>query len=184
MELLKLFGAFAKIGSITFGGGIAMLPILQREIVDKLDWATEEELLDYYALAQCTPGIIAVNTATFIGYKRKGILGGIVATLGVIFPSIVIITLIAAFISNFLEYEVVQYALNGIRVCVCVLIFDAVLKLLKKSVIDIPSAIIFMAAFLVTFFTSLPIVAVVIAAGIAGLSVKTVKRKMKNKEGI
>lgn len=184
MELLKLFGAFAKIGSITFGGGIAMLPILQREIVDKLDWATEEELLDYYALAQCTPGIIAVNTATFIGYKRKGILGGIVATLGVIFPSIVIITLIAAFISNFLEYEVVQYALNGIRVCVCVLIFDAVLKLLKKSVIDIPSAIIFMVAFLVTFFTSLPIVAVVIAAGIAGLSVKTVKRKMKNKEGI
>ena len=182
MELLKLFGVFAKIGSITFGGGLAMLPILQREIVDKNGWATEEELLDYYALAQCTPGIIAVNTATFIGYKRQGVLGGIVATLGVIFPSIVIITIIATFVRNFLDYEVVQYALNGIRVCVCVLILDAVLKLLKKSVIDIPSAIIFLAAFLVTFFTSFPIIAVVIIAGAMGLSINAMKRKMKNKE--
>lgn len=182
MELLNLFWVFAKIGAITFGGGLAMLPILQREIVDKRDWATEEELLDYYAIGQCTPGIIAVNTATFIGYKRKGILGGIVATLGVIFPSIVIITIIAAFISNFLEYEIVNYAFNGIRICVCVLIFDAVLKLWKKAVIDIPTAIIFLAAFLLSSFTSFPVIGVVIGAGAAGLCVNTIKRKIKNKE--
>lgn len=182
MELLNLFWVFAKIGAVTFGGGLAMLPILQREIVDKRNWATEEELLDYYAIGQCTPGIIAVNTATFIGYKRKGILGGIMATLGVIFPSIVIITIIAAFVQNFLEYEFVNYAFNGIRVCVCVLIFDAVLKLWKKAVIDMPSAFIFLAAFLVSFLTNLPIIGVVIGAGAAGLCVNIIRRKIKNKE--
>lgn len=182
MELLNLFWVFAKIGAVTFGGGLAMLPILQREIVDKRNWATEEELLDYYAIGQCTPGIIAVNTATFIGYKRKGILGGIMATLGVIFPSIVIITIIAAFVQNFLEYEFVTYAFNGIRVCVCVLIFDAVLKLWKKAVIDMPSAFIFLAAFLVSLLTSLPIIGVVIGAGAAGLCVSIIRRKIKNKE--
>lgn len=182
MELLKLFLTFAKIGSITFGGGLAMLPILQREIVDKNGWATEEELLDYYAIGQCTPGIIAVNTATFIGYKRKGILGGIMATLGVIFPSIVIITIIAACINNFLDYEVVTYAFNGIRVCVCVLILDAVLKLLKKAVIDIPSAVIFAVAFIVTFFTNFSIIGVVLLAAGAGLCVNIIKRKIKNGE--
>lgn len=183
MEFLTLFLMFAKIGAVTFGGGLAMLPILQREIVDKRGWATEEELLDYYAIGQCTPGIIAVNTATFIGYKRKGVLGGIGATLGVIFPSIVIISIIAAFIQNFLEYEVVKYAFAGIRVCVAVLIADAVLKLWKKSVIDIPTAVIFVAAFAIANFTSFPIVAVVIAAGVAGVSVKTVKKQIEKKKG-
>ena len=182
MELLKLFLSFAKIGSITFGGGLAMLPILQREIVDKQGWATEEELLDYYALGQCTPGIIAVNTATFIGYKQRGILGGIFATLGVIFPSIVIITIIAAFINNFLEYEIVNYAFNGIRVCVCVLILDAVLKLWKKAIVDIPSAIIFLGAFLISMFTAFPIIGIVILAGCAGLCVNIIKRRIKDKE--
>ncbi len=182
MELLSLFFMFAKIGAVTFGGGLAMLPILQREIVEKKGWATEAELLDYYAMGQCTPGIIAVNTATFIGYKRKGVLGGIAATLGVIFPSVVIITIIAAFIQNFLEYEVVNYAFNGIRVCVCVLIFDAVVMLFKKAVIDIPTMVIFLLAFLVSAFTSFPIVGVVILAGAAGLSVNIIKRKIGKKE--
>lgn len=99
-EYLKLFFTFAKIGCFTFGGGYAMLPLLQREIVEKNSWAEEEELMDYFAIGQCTPGIIAVNTATFIGYKRKGIIGGIFATLGLIFPSLVIITIIAAFIRS------------------------------------------------------------------------------------
>lgn len=181
MELLTLFWVFAKIGAITFGGGLAMLPILQREIVDKKNWATEEELLDYYAIGQCTPGIIAVNTATFIGYKRKGVIGGIVATLGIIFPSIVIITVIAAFIQNFLEYQFVTYAFNGIRVCVCALIVDAVIKLWKKAVIDIPSALVFLAAFAVSVFTSFPIVGIVIAAGAAGVCIKLIKRRIAKK---
>lgn len=181
MELLELFWIFAKIGAVTFGGGLAMLPILQRELVDKRGWATEEELLDYYAIGQCTPGIIAVNTATFIGNKRRGVLGGIFATLGVIFPSIVIISIISAFIQNFLEYEVVEYAFSGIRVCVCVLIFDSVIKLWKKAVIDIPTAVIFVAALLLSLFTSFPIVGIVVAAGAAGALTNLVKRKISKK---
>ena len=114
-----------------------MLPILQRELVDNRGWATEEELADYYAIGQCTPGIIAVNTATFIGAKRKGIIGGIVATIGVVFPSMIIISIIAAFLQNFADYPVVIHAFAGIRVCVCVLILNAIIKLWKKAVIDL-----------------------------------------------
>ena len=121
-ELIQLFTVFARIGAVTFGGGYAMLPILQAEVVEKYHWASEEELADYYAVGQCTPGVIAVNTATFIGMKRKGVPGGIIATLGVVFPSLVIITVIAACLSNFAQLQVVKDAFAGIRVCVCVLI--------------------------------------------------------------
>ena len=123
-ELFDLFWTFAKIGSITFGGGYAMLPIIQREIVEKKKWATEEEVMDYYAVGQCTPGVIAVNTATFIGYKLRGIFGGIFATLGVVFPSLVIIMVIAAFLKNFAEFEIVKHAFGGIRVAVVALIIS------------------------------------------------------------
>ena len=109
-ELFNLFFAFAKVGVLTFGGGYAMLPILQREIVEKNNWASDEELMDYYAIGQCTPGVIAVNTATFIGQKNKGIMGGIMATLGVVTPSLIIITAIAAFISNFADLAIVKNA--------------------------------------------------------------------------
>ena len=112
----ELFLAFARVGVMTFGGGYAMIPILEREIVDKHGWATEEELMDYYAVGQCTPGIIAVNTATFIGYKLLGAPGGIVATLGVIFPSVVIITVIAGVLKTFAEVPAVKSAFAGIRV--------------------------------------------------------------------
>ena len=113
-ELMDLFLTFAKIGGFTFGGGYAMLPILQREVVEKKGWATEEELMDYYAIGQCTPGVIAVNTATFIGYKFKGITGGIIATLGCVFPSLVIIAIIAACLQTFAQFAVVQFALSGV----------------------------------------------------------------------
>lgn len=178
--LWEMFFTFARIGGLTFGGGYAMLPMLQREVVEKHHWATEEELADYYAIGQCTPGVIAVNTATFIGYRQEGIIGGIFATLGVISPSLVIITVIAACLSNFAELKVVQYAFEGIRVCVCVLIFNAVQKLWKKSVIDQPTTAIFLLVFLVSaglsvgqsfypdLFSVSPIVYVVIA-GVAGV---------------
>ena len=143
-EYLDLFGTFAKVGVMTFGGGMAMLPILEREIVQNRKWATEEELVDYFAIGQCTPGIIAVNTATFIGQKHRGGLGGIVATLGVVFPSLVIISILAGLITNFSHLAWVQNAFAGIQVCVCVLIFNAVLKLLKKSVVDKRTAAIFL----------------------------------------
>ena len=129
---LDLFLTFAKIGVCTFGGGYAMLPILQREVVEK-GWATEEELTDYFAIGQCTPGIIAVNTATFIGHKYKGIWGGILATLGVVFPSLIIITIIAAFLKNFAEYPVVAHALAGINAAVVALIAASVFKLGKST---------------------------------------------------
>ncbi len=125
---------FFKMGSFTFGGGYAMLPIIQEEIVNKRKWATDQEVLDYYAIGQSTPGIIAVNTATFIGYNQRGLIGGIVATLGIVSPSIVIITIIAMFFKNFQDYVLVQHALGGIRVVVAALILNAVLKMYRDSV--------------------------------------------------
>ena len=130
---LDLFLTFAKVGVCTFGGGYAMLPILQREVVEKKGWATDEELTDYFAVGQCTPGIIAVNTATFIGYKYRGIPGGVLATLGVVFPSLIIITAIAAFLSNFADIPVVRHALAGINAAVVALIASSVMKLGKST---------------------------------------------------
>ena len=164
-QLWDLFLAFARVGVMTFGGGYAMIPILEREIVDRHGWATEEELMDYYAVGQCTPGVIAVNTATFIGYKVAGTVGGIVATLGVVFPSVVIITVIAGILTNFADVPAVKSAFAGIRVCVCVLIFNAVLKLWKKAVVDKITLVLFLGVFLLSvFFDISPIVFVVFCA--------------------
>ncbi len=145
MLLLDLFLTFAKIGGMTFGGGYAMLPILQREIVEKKKWATGDQLADYYAVGQCTPGIIAVNTATFVGSNQGGIPGGIVATLGVVFPSVLIILAIAAFLSGFMHLEAVAHAFNGVRAGVVALILVSVIKLFKGAVKDWPTRIIYMA---------------------------------------
>ena len=169
---LDLFLTFAKIGGGTFGGGMAMLPILQREIVEKKQWATDEELTDYYAIGQCTPGIIAVNTATFIGYKYKGIWGGICATLGVVFPSLVIISLLAGVIEAFSHILWVQHAFGGIRICVCVLILNSVVKLYKKAVVDKITFLIFLVVALGAFLTDISPVVFVILAAIIGIAVK------------
>ena len=142
---LELFWTFAKIGACTFGGGYAMLPILQRELVEKRGWATEEQLSDYFAIGQCTPGIIAVNTATFVGHKYRGVSGGVVATLGLVFPSLIIITLIAAFLSSFADSPLVQHALGGINACVVALIAVSVLKLGKSTLKNAPAVCIFLA---------------------------------------
>ena len=146
-----------------------MFPILQREMVEKRQWVSDEELMDYYAIGQCTPGIIAVNTATFVGQKRKGIVGGIVATLGVVFPSLVIITIIAAFIQNFADLAVVKNAFAGIRVCVCVLILNAVIKLLKSSVIDKATLVIYVVVAVGSILTSLSPIVFVLLAAVAGI---------------
>ncbi len=172
MIYLELFIAFAKIGVLTFGGGYAMLPIIQREIVEKKKWVTEAEVMDYYAIGQCTPGVIAVNTATFTGRHIAGNLGGICATAGVVFPSIVIITFIAALIRGFAYFKPVQDALAGIRVCVCVLIFNAVVKMWKKAVVDRVTLILYALILAASvFWHASPILMVVIAAA-AGLIVK------------
>ena len=171
-ELWTMFWACARIGGLTFGGGYAMLPMLQKEVVEKHGWATEEELMDYYAIGQCTPGVIAVNTATFVGQKTRGLAGAVFATLGVVFPSVVIITLIAAFLSNFAHLAVVQNAFAGVRVCVCVLIFNAVVKLWKKSVVDKAALVIFLVVFSGSCLLDLSPVIWVLLAGVAGLLIK------------
>lgn len=172
-ELWDLFFTFAKIGTFTFGGGLAMLSLLQREIVENKNWATDEELLDYYAIGQCTPGIIAVNTATFVGVKRRGALGGIVATLGMITPSIIIITAIAAFLNMFLEYEIVGHILSGIRAAVAVLIINAVITLSKKAFVDKITVGIAIVTFVLScIFTSLSPILVVICASLLGIAIK------------
>ena len=168
-ELADLFLTFARIGGFTFGGGYAMLPMLQKEVVEARHWATEDELMDYYAIGQCTPGIIAVNTATFIGYKQRGILGGIDATLGVIAPSMVIITVIAAFIKGFADIPAVAHAFAGIRACVCVLIFNAVVRLGKKSLISKTAVAIFCVILALSLFTDLSPALLVILAGLFGV---------------
>ncbi|MBP3485523.1 MAG: chromate transporter [Oscillospiraceae bacterium] len=176
-ELWVLFWSFAKMGAITFGGGMAMLPILQREVVDHRHWATEEELVDYYALSQCTPGIIAVNVSTFIGQKQKGIAGGIVATLGVVFPSLVIISILAGLITNFSHLAWVQNAFAGIQVCVCVLIFNSVRKLLKKSVVDKRTAAIFIIVMLGSTLLNVSPVWFVVISALAGIVLKGLEAK-------
>ena len=173
MEILELFLAFAKIGSMMFGGGMAMLPLLQRELVDNKKWVTEEEILDYYAIGQCTPGIIAVNTATFVGRKRKGIPGGIAATLGVVFPSLVIIIIIAAFLTNFADLKAVKDAFAAIRVCVCALILNSVIKLGKKTIVDAPTAVIFVLVVAGTLLLDISPVIFVIASALCGIVVKS-----------
>lgn len=172
-ELFALFLTFAKIGAFTFGGGYAMLPMLQREVVQKKKWATEDEVLDYFAIGQCTPGVIFVNTATFVGYKHRGIPGAICATAGGVFPSLVIIIIIAAVLNNFAELPVVQFAFGGIRVVVGVLIFNATIGLWKKSVVDKIGVVLAVIAFAVVTFTSLSPVWMVLMGAVIGILVKS-----------
>lgn len=177
--LLELFLAFARIGGLTFGGGYAMFPMLQREVVENKGWTSEEELMDYFAVGQCVPGVIAVNTAVFIGTKVKGLAGAIAASLGVISPSLVIIIAIAAFIQSFSDLSIVQNAFAGIRAGVCVLILSAVLKLFKKAVIDKFTFALFAVVFFLTLFLDISPIIFVIIAAVAGMLVYILKERGK-----
>ena len=168
-ELLQLYGAFFRIGLLTFGGGYAMLPMLQREVVNKYHWATDEELMDCYAIGQCTPGVIAVNTATYVGYRRRGVIGGITATLGVISPSLLIITVIAMALSPFMSNPYVMRAFAGIRVAVAALIAASVVKLAKKSVKDAVGIVLCVAAFVIVACLGASPIWVTLGAGLFGL---------------
>lgn len=176
-ELMNLFWTFCRIGGLTFGGGYAMLPMLQKEVVETHKWATEQELLDYYAVGQATPGIIAVNTATFIGYKEKGILGAIFATSGVVFPALIIIMSIAGFIDSFSDLNIVQHAFSGIRVAVGVLILNALVKMVKGSVKDILGIILFVATFIISIVFNISVVYIVVASALIGIISDFVNRK-------
>ena len=156
-------------GIVNFGGGYALLPLLQKELVEKRGWATNEEITDYYAIGQCTPGAIAVNVSTFIGYKIKGVLGGIVATLGFISPAFIIIFVIATVLNQFADLWYVKSAFKAIRATVFVLVLSAVVKLSKKSVVD---------------WITLGIAVVVLVAGAVGILINWYKDKKVKKEEI
>ena len=177
----KLLLSFAYIGAFTFGGGYSMLPMFQRELVDKNKWLTYEELTDIFSVSQCLPGIIAANTAVFVGYKQKGVLGGIVSALGVALPSIIVILIIASFLTNFVDIPIVQKAFTGLRVCVSVLIINAVLKLRKNSIVDIPAALIFIAVFLLAVYKVLPVALLVAIAGVFGIAISMLRKRLAPK---
>ena len=192
-DLLDLYWAYLKIGCVNFGGGYAMLPLLERELVNKRGWTTLDELRDYFAIGQCTPGVIALNVSTFIGQKRKGVAGAVAAMLGFLTGPVAIILILAAFLQNFAELEVVQHAFAGIRVCVCVLIIQAVIRLWKKSVVDVFTFVLYaviLALSVLNSFTALlpvkiPAAVLVILAGLAGLTASLVKNRKSagRKEG-
>lgn len=179
-DLLRLYFAFFRIGAFTFGGGYAMLPMLEKELVDKYKWVTLEEIMDYFAIGQCTPGVIAVNTATFIGYKQRGVIGGIVATLGVISPSVVIISLIATVLTAIYENPIVKHAFSGIGIAVCAVLIQAVLKMGKSGLVDVFTWILAVAAFLLSFIFDISTIAIIAAAAVAAVIYKKVKRSRKD----
>ncbi|MDD5935341.1 MAG: chromate transporter [Clostridiales bacterium] len=174
---VELFLSFAKIGILTFGGGLAMLPMLKYELVYKREWVTEDEILNYYAVGQCTPGVIAVNVATFIGHKKAGIVGGIIGTLGMITPSVILITILATILTNIMDQPIVASALVGIRGVVCALLINTVYILAKASIEDIWCGIIFVIVILAGFFLQLPSVAIVIISGILGVLIQKFLKK-------
>lgn len=178
-EYWELFFAFMKIGGLTFGGGLAMLPMLKYELVERKKWVTEEELLDYYAIGQCTPGIIAINTATFIGIKRKGVLGGISATMGMVTPSFVIVSIIAVFLSEFMDNAILGHALMGIRAVVCALMLHTIIILTKKAIVNKAGAVIMIISCILAYFTSFPTIAIVVLAGITGVILKSLEAKKR-----
>lgn len=178
--LLDLYLTFLKIGSLTVGGGYAMLPMMQGELVSYRQWITDEELLDYYAVGQSTPGIIAINVATFVGYKQRGVVGGIIATLGIITPSIVVITTLAGLISSIDEYPLVQKAMKGINVAVCALITDATLNFIRKTLKGIFSFLILAMSFSLIYFFKVPSYAIVSGAAVTGIIIYLIqKRRVK-----
>lgn len=171
-QLIELFVVFCKIGAITFGGGLAMLPILEKELIDKRNWTTKEQLMDYYAIGQVTPGIIAVNVSTFIGYTRCGILGGIIATFGVVFPSLVIITLISFFLESFSQIIWVQKALSGINVAVAALLTSILWKFIKQAVKtwkNICGILLVILSFVAIVFLKCPTSIVIVFGAICGI---------------
>ena len=172
-KLFELYLTFFKIGCTAFGGGYTLLPIIQKEIVEKKNWATNNEIIDYFIIGQCTPGIISINISTFIGYKNNKTIGSIFSTLGFITPSIIIITIISKFISNFSHIDFVKNAFTGIRVCVCVLIFNSLLKIWNEGIKNIFTLVIFLIVFFISILTKISPVLLVIFSALMGIIIKS-----------
>lgn len=168
-DLFALYAAFFRIGGLTFGGGLTMLPMLKYELVEKKGWVEEDDLLNYYAVGQCTPGIIAVNVATFVGYKKKGIAGAIFSTLGMISPSLIIVSILAMFLEQFMSNQTIAHAVGGIKVVVCALMLNTVITMGKKTIKGALTAIVCLIAFVLAMFSPVPTVLIVIIFGIFGI---------------
>lgn len=168
-ELLDLYFTFFRIGGLTFGGGLTMLPMLKYELSEKKQWVEEDDLLDYYAIGQCTPGIIAVNVSTFVGYKRKGILGAVFSTLGMISPSLIIVSILAMFLEQFMNNQTMAHAIAGVQAVVCALMANTVITLAKKSFVSAVCVVIGILAFLAAQFSPVPTVLIVVIAGVFGV---------------
>ncbi len=179
--LWELFSIFFKIGLCTFGGGIAMLPILERELVEKRNWVESNELLDYFAIGQSTPGIIAVNVATFVGYKRAKILGGCIATFGMVCPSLIIITVIALFISNFADIVWVQKALVGINVAVAAILTSAVFSFSKKSVKNVFGFFLLLVSFVLIFVFNVGTIWIILGSALLGVLLAGIRGDLSEK---
>ena len=176
-EYLELFRAFVVVGATAFGGGYAIVPVLERELIKKRGWLIMDEVMDFYTIAQITPGVIIVNMATFVGYKRKGVLGGVVATLGLVFPGVCFMLLISLFIKRFAEYTIVQHALGGIRLAVCALILNTTIKLFKGFFKNYKALVICIIAFALSAVFSISPVYIILGAGITGFFLFSPKRK-------
>lgn len=181
-QFLELYFVFAKIGTFTIGGGLAMMPMIQKELIEKRHWITDDELLDYYAVGQSTPGIVAVNVSTFVGYKQLGILGGIIATFGMVTPSLVIIILLANFINSIDDYPIVQKALKGINVAVTALLTSVVVNFSKKTIKNIFNAICMIISFVVVFFLKIQSFYIILAALLIGTIITAIKLKRESKK--
>ena len=168
-EYFELLATFFKLGALTFGGGYAMIPVVERELIKKKGWIDMDEVMNYYAIAQVTPGIIAVNLSTFVGCKRKGPVGGILATIGFVLPGLVLVTLIAICLGSFADAPAVRHAFAGIRVAVGALILDTVIKAVKGVFRNWKSLVIYSIVFALSFAWSVSPALLIIASGIAGL---------------
>ncbi len=185
-ELFTIYLYCAKVGLFTIGGGMAMLPMMQREFVEDKKWMTEEELIDFFAIGQSTPGIIAINVSTFVGYKRCGVVGGFFGTLGMVTPSLILITLLASLINSIEDYPVVQKALKGVNVVVAALLTNVTYNFAKKTVKNWWSALILIASFVALFVLKLPSYWVILTAILIGIIVtviQTAKSKKNSENG-
>jgi len=182
-ELLDLFRIFIVIGASTFGGGYSLLSVMERELIKKRDWINMDEVMDYFSLAQITPGVIAVNLATFVGYKRKGLIGGIIATMGFILPGLIIMILASIFLKNFASNKFVNYAFSGIRIAIGALILNTVIKLIKGNFKNIKTTLMLIIAFVLSAVFSISPMLIILGAGIAGFLLFPVWRKNSEKTG-
>ena len=178
-DLLKIFFAFFKIGAFTFGGGYAMIPLIQKEAVENHKWVTDEDILDIVAIAESTPGPIAINAATFAGYQACGYAGAVAATVGVVLPSFVTIFVIFHVLRAFREVKAVQYAFNGIRVGVLVLLIKALVKMFKTNRKGMTAYILMGLSFVLTAFLGVNTILVIALCGVLGLvSARIAERRL------